>query len=94
MKLREALGSLLMTAIGVGFCSFFGGAFLVASVMIEPYADLMDDFAEDYYELGAFDEAREARNEAIEIRDTARKFHDYGIYCGVGALLIVIAGVG
>lgn len=94
MRLRKALEILLLTAIGVGICSGFGGAYLWGSVMLEPYADLMDGFAEYYYELGAYDEAREARNEATGIRDRARELHDYGIYFGVGALLILIAGAG
>lgn len=93
MKLKDALGILLITAIGVGIFSFFGGfCFVFSELFCESYADLMDEFAEDYYELGAYDEAMKARNEATEIRDTAREYHDYGIYSIVGALLIVIAG--
>ncbi len=46
MKLREVLVELIITAVAVGALSGLGGLFLASSFSVEPYADLMDDFAE------------------------------------------------
>lgn len=94
MRLRKALGILLMTAIGVGILSWTGGSLLMHSEMCKVYADYCDNMAEELYELGAHDDAREMRNSATEMRDAARESHEYGIYCIVGALFVVIGGAG
>lgn len=92
MKLRDALGILLLTAFGVGLLSCYGGACLMMSITLESYADMFDEFADDFYEWGAYDSAQEARNEAREVRDQAREAHDYGVYSLVGALLVGVGG--
>lgn len=90
LKLREVLTEMVIMAIVVGALSFFAGGFLVASFATDGYADVMDEFAEWYYDLGAPDEAREARDTATQIRDEARDFQNYGLYCLVGALLVLV----
>lgn len=66
----------------------------MSSEAIETYAEMFDGWAEYFHELGAYDHARDMLNDATEMRDTARELHDYGIYCVVGVLLILIAGAG
>ena len=90
---ETAVGILLLTVIGVGFFSGFGGYFINLSEMTDLFASMCDGWADAFYGLNPSG-AMEMRNMAKDLRNTARESHDYGIYCIVGALLVAIGGAG
>lgn len=90
MELRSVLTEMVIMALAVGFLCGLGGFFLGASFMVEPYAGVIDGFAEWYWDLGAYDEAREAWEAATDIRDASRQVHNYGMYFLIGALLVLV----
>ena len=77
--------------------------------VLQGYPDILDTFADLEYSLGAYENASKTRNDAkklrnklwelrnmfeTDLRSLARKYHDYGIYCMVVALLVAIGGAG
>jgi hypothetical protein len=94
MKLKNALGILLITALGVGLLSVGAGYCFGCSGMAHIDADLFDDLADAFAPIYSAENIQSMRNSARDLKNLAIEMHDYGMYCIVGVILVGVGGAG